>query len=97
MRALLVLLTCLCLVACGSSTTPCQGSVMTCVAVSACEPDQGHITSKGACDSAEQVCCVPVDACPAEDFACCSASERLRPLCNNGELVCDQGETKCDK
>lgn len=82
------------LLACGGGT-PCTGADMKCVAVSDCAPDLGHLTSKGTCDSASQVCCVPVIKCPTENFSCCSATAQFRPNCDDGVLTCPTGQVQC--
>jgi hypothetical protein len=80
--------------ACGGGAT-CTGTTMSCVAVSECSPDKGHLTSEGTCDSADQVCCVPALSCPEENFRCCVAGAQYRPNCDNGVLTCPAEESQC--
>ena len=81
--------------ACGGGGATCTGTTMSCVAVSECSPDKGHLTSKGTCDSADQACCVPALSCPQENFRCCAAGVQDRPYCDDGVLTCPPQEAQC--
>lgn len=78
--------------------SPCQlGGYGACIAVSACAPAMGHISS-AACAQADVVCCAPLDKCPGdEDFACCANGTEFRPVCDGMMLGCPYGQKKGTK
>jgi hypothetical protein len=79
----------------GSDAAPaCTANGGSCVAVSACSPDKG-LLGVGTCSGASLTCCLPLTACPPENFACCNATTSFRPTCVGGALECPAGFTQC--
>jgi hypothetical protein len=65
-----------------------------CRAVSECAPGKGHVTD-ATCGASYLVCCAPQGTCGGqEDFACCDSTAQFRPICRDGRLQCNAGQTR---
>ncbi len=74
-------------------TGACAAAGGRCEAVGACGVGAGLLTSPS-CGAAHLVCCLPLSACPAEDFECSNGSYCARPSCEAGSLACAEGFTR---
>ena len=68
----------------------------TCSAVGDCGVGAG-LLAEPSCGAAHLVCCLPVSACPTEDFSCTDGSACFRPSCTDGELVCAEGQSRAEE
>jgi hypothetical protein len=67
-----------------------------CLPVADCGRATGrHLAADHSCGSSTQLCCLPPEACPAEDFLCCRDNAQYRSVCANGALDCPSGMARC--
>jgi hypothetical protein len=83
-----------------SGAPSCEQVGAQCVAISACSPGQGHISSSLSCPvgGGESVCCTSPDACGGSaEPQCCSdtSNTRFRPDCTGGTFICPAGSSPC--
>lgn len=66
----------------------------TCGGVSSCAKGTGFLGAED-CGGASVVCCYNSCGGQTEDFQCCSNDATFRPTCENGQLACSAGQTRC--
>ncbi len=78
----------------GDIQNACEEAGGACAHESACPRGEGHLGVL-TCDSDEEVCCLPLGECGAEQEPdCCSDTETVRPLCIEGSLECPEGTSQ---